>query len=129
MRLRPAVAALFLAASTCALAVDRGVTKDVRETYEGRSLRLRVDLRSAAQAVEPNAISLEGVGYGREGAPVLFNRLEMVYLERVTSEASTRLMLNIYRSEEEMKRLRATAIPPVITGIPSSPSTQAAFAR
>ena len=128
--IRPAVLlAIVLLRPLAADAVDRGVARDVRDAYEGRSLRLRVDLRSAAQAVEPNSISLEGVGYGREGSPVLFGRLETVFVERVTSEGGNRLGLTVYRSEEEMKRLRSSAIPPAILGIPTATSTMASFAR
>ena len=111
-----------------ARAVAREVWRDVRDNYEGRSLRLRVDLRSAAHAVEPNVMTLEGLGYGREASPILFSRLERVYLERITSEGARRLALTVYRSQEEMQRLRAAAIPPPIMGIPGATQTQANFA-
>ena len=111
-------------------AVSREVARALRDVYEGRTLRLRVDLRSAGQAIEPNVMTLEGIGYGREGSPVLFSRLETVFLERITSEGGSRMALTVYRSEEEMKRLRAGAIPPAIMGMPSSvqPTTRFAFA-
>jgi len=111
-----------------ARAVSRDVCRDIRDTYEGRSLRLRIDLRSASQAIEPNVMTMEGIGYGREESPVLFSRLDKVFLERVTSEGGSRLALTVYRSEEEMKRLRASAIPPPIMGIPGATQTLSNFA-
>jgi hypothetical protein len=111
-----------------ARAVGRDVTRDLRDEYEGRSMRLRVDLRPASQAIEPNVMTLEGIGYGREGSPVMFGRLESVFLERITSEGGSRLAITVYRSEEEMKRLRASAIPPPIMGMPGATQTLANFA-
>src|SRR5262245_36984608 len=73
-----------------AFAVSRDVAKDVRSVYEGRSLRLRLDLRSAAHAVEPNVLTASGIGYGRERSTVLFHRFETVFLERITSEGGAR---------------------------------------
>ena len=109
-------------------AVERATIKDVRGTYEGRSFRLRIDLRPASQAIEPNVLTLEGIGYGREESPVLFGRFEQVYLERVTSEGGARVALTVYRNEEEMKRLRASAIPPPVMGMPGATQTLANFA-
>lgn len=111
-----------------ARAVARDVCRDVRGSYEGRALRLRIDLRPASQAIEPNVMTMEGIGYGREGSPVLFSRLETVFLERITSEGGSRLALTVYRNEEEMKRLRASAIPPPVIGMPGATQTLANFA-
>ena len=109
-------------------AVGRDVIKDLRGNYEGRSFRLRIDLRPASQAIEPNVLSIEGIGYGREESPVLFGRFEQVFLERITSEGGARVALTVYRNEEEMKRLRASAIPPPIMGMPGATQTLANFA-
>jgi hypothetical protein len=109
-------------------AVSRDVSREVRHAYEGRSLRLRVDLRPASQAIEPNVMTFEGIGYGREGSPVLFSRLETVFVERITSEGGSRLALIVYRNEEEMRRLRASAIPPPVMGMPGATQTLANFA-
>jgi len=97
-------------------AVTRDVVREVRDSYEGRSYRLRADLRSAGSAVEPNTVSLGGIGYGREGAPVMFSRLETVFIDRIMSEGAARLSLTIYRSAEEARRLRSGAIPPPVMG-------------
>jgi len=110
-------------------AVDHDLAKDLRERYEGRTLRLRVDLRSATTASEPNRISLAGIGYGRETAPVLFYRLEAVWVERVTSEGGARLSLTIYRSQDEALRMRAVSIPSAVVGNPAGANTMGAYAR
>ncbi len=121
--------AAILAGIGSAAAIDHDLGRALRDLYEGHTLRLRLDLRSAAHAVEPNVLGLEGIGYGRESSPVLFNRLETVYVERVTSEGGSRVGLTVYRSEEEMRRLRSSAIPPPIMGIPGAMQPQALFAR
>jgi hypothetical protein len=121
--------AAFLFAAGGAPAIDRDLGRDLRDRYEGRTLRLKVDLRSAAQAAEPNRISLEGVGYGRETAPVLFYRFEPVFVERLTSEGGARLSLTIYRSAEEAQRMRAVSIPAPVIGNPAGVNTMGAYAR
>jgi len=126
----PVAALLAVAASPPALGVARDVVNEVRGVYEGRTLRLRLDLKSAASAIEPNVLTLEGIGYGRPDAPVLFGRLETVYLERMASEGGDRLSLTVYRSREEMQQLRATAIPPPgIGGTPIGMQPMSGFAR
>ena len=82
----PVAALLAVAGSPPVLGVARDVVNEARSAYEGRTLRLRLDLKSAASAIEPNVLTLEGIGYGRPDAPVLFGRLETVYLERVKSK-------------------------------------------
>jgi hypothetical protein len=132
MRARGVLLAVALpVALSCApaAAVGRDVARDARDAYEGRTLRLRIDLHSAAHSVEPNVLGMGGMGYGREGSPVLFHRLETVYLERVTSEGGSRVALTIYRSAEEARNLRATAIPAPALGNPAADRSQAAFAR
>jgi hypothetical protein len=119
-----------LAAAVPCFAVARAVLTHLRPQYEGRTLRLRVDLRSSASSIEPNVMTMEGIGYARKEAPVLFGRLETVYLERMESEGGTRVSLTIYRNEDEIKQLRATAVPPpAITGIPTGMSPSPSFAR
>jgi hypothetical protein len=119
-----------LAAVVPCLAVARAVLSELRPRYEQRTLRLRVDLRSSASAIEPNVMTMEGMGYAKKEAPVLFGRLETVYLERMASEGGTRVSLTVYRNEDEIKQLRATAVPPpAITGIPTNMSPGTAFAR
>lgn len=122
-----ALVALLLPAAPAA-AVDRDVVKDVRGEYEGRALRLRLDLHAATHSLEPNVLSLEGMGHGQERSLVIFNRLETVYLERVMSEGATRLTLTIYRSGDNALRLRSSAVPPSITGIPSGAQSISTYA-
>lgn len=132
-RLRLAAAVLALAGLLPARpvgAVAREVVNEARGVYEGRTFRLRLDLRSASSAIEPNVLTLEGMGYARAEAPVLFGRLETVYLERIASEGGDRLSLTIYRSLEEMRQLRATAIPPpTMGGTPIGMQPMSGFAR
>ena len=124
------VAALAAFAAPRVSGVARDVVNEARSAWEGRTLRLRIDLRSAASAIEPNVLTLEGMGYGRPDAPVLFGRLETVFLERMASEGGDRLSLTVYRSREEMQQLRATAIPPpTIGGTPIGMQPMSGFAR
>jgi hypothetical protein len=131
----PAPVSVFLvlalvAAAAPAGAVPRDVVNEARGVYEGRTLRLRLDLRSASSGIEPNVLTLEGMGYARDDAPVLFGRLETVYVERLASEGGDRLSLTIYRSLEEMRQLRATAIPPpTMGGTPIGMQPMSGFAR
>ncbi|HEU4401182.1 MAG TPA: hypothetical protein VFT43_03685 [Candidatus Polarisedimenticolia bacterium] len=121
---------MMLLVGSPARALTREALKDLRGRYEGMSLRLRVDLKPDVGAKAPNVVSLDGVGYAREGAPALFGRLEIVYLERITGEGGTRVGLTLYRSQEEARRLRASAIPPPAMGAnPNYGRTIAAFAR
>jgi hypothetical protein len=123
-------AAGVLAAAVPCFAVAHAVISELRPRYEQRTLRLRVDLRSSASAIEPNVMTMEGIGYAKKEAPVLFGRLETVYLERMASEGGTRVSLTVYRNEDEIKQLRATAVPPpAITGIPAGMSPSTGFAR
>src|SRR6266850_1138573 len=110
-------------------AVQRDTYKDIRGRYEGLSLRLRVDLRAAGRATDPNVMSLAGVSYPVERSPILFGALDTVYLQRVTSEGGTRLGLTIYRSQEEADRLRASAIPAPTMANPNYGHTLATFAQ
>src|SRR5256885_11038996 len=102
---------LCFAAAPALRAVQRDTYKDVRSRYEGLSFRLRVDLRAAGRATDPNVVSLDGVGYPSERSPILFSALDTVFVQRITSEGGTRLGLTVYRSQEEADRLRASAIP------------------
>jgi hypothetical protein len=130
--LRPRAGSAILAAAlatTSIVAVERHVYRDIRGRYEGLTLRLRLDLKAATQAPIPNVLSLEGLGYGSERAPILFGRLEKVFVERVTREGGTRLGLTLYRSREEADRLRASAVPSPLMPNPNFGGTLAAFAR
>lgn len=110
-------------------AIQRDTCREIRGRYEGLALRLRIDLKAAAGAAEPNIVSLEDVGQPGERSPVLFGSLETVYVQRITSEGSSRLGLTVYRSEEEARRLRASAIPGPSMANPAYDRTLAAFAR
>src|SRR5262249_8969725 len=109
-------------------AVQRDAYKDVRERYEGLSLRLRVDLHAAGRAVDPNVVTLDGVGYPSERSPVLFYGLETVFVQRIVNEAGTRLGLTVYRNQDEANRLRASAIPAPSIANPNFNGTIAAYA-
>jgi hypothetical protein len=116
-------------ATTPVLAIERDAYRDIRGRYEGLTLRLRLDLKAATRAPIPNVLSLEGLGHGSERAPILFGRLEKVYIERVTREGGTRLGLTLYRSREEADRLRASDVPSPMMPNPNFGGTLAAFAR
>jgi len=109
-------------------AIQRDTFKDIRGRFEGMTYRLRVDLKAGGRAGDPNVVSLDGVGYPSERAPILFDALESVYLQRVTSEGGTRLSLTVYRNKEEADRLRASAVPPPTMANPNYGRTLATFA-
>ena len=119
---------LTTALVTGAAAVSRDLARALRDEYEGRALQLRLDLDSAAHALEPNVLGLGGIAHGRENGQVIFYRLETVYVDRVTSEGGSRLTLTLFRSGEAARRLRSQAIPPAITGIPSASGSIATYA-
>jgi hypothetical protein len=127
--LLPVLTGLLLAVVTPAPAVQRETFRDVRGRYERMTLRLRIDLRKSVNAAAPNVISLDGVGYGSERAPVLFGRLERVFIDRVTDEGGTRMTLTVYRSQEEARTLRATDIPQPGNPNPLFGSTMAMWAQ
>jgi hypothetical protein len=112
-----------------ARAIDREIFKDVRDRFEGRALRLRIDLKAATGVAEPNIARLEGIAQPGERSPVLFQSLETVYVQRITREGGSRLGLTVYRTEEEARRLRASAIPGPSLSNPAYDRTLAAFAR
>lgn len=126
-RLLLATAAL-LPFATWVEAVPRSIVRETRDRYERKSWRLRVDLRAATHADDPNVVTLGGVGYPREEAEILFTELETVYLDRITREGRSRLNLTIYRSLEDAERLRASAVPPPPGIHPTYPRTLASFA-
>jgi hypothetical protein len=110
-------------------AVERDIYREIRGRYEGLVLPLRIDLRTAVTATPPNTVSLDGVGYARESAPVLFGRLERVFLQRIINDGKTHLELTVYRSREEADSLRAIDIPQPMGGNPLAGRTLAGFAR
>ena len=121
------LAAALLTASPAA-AVKRELFKDVRAKYEGTTFRLRIDLRPADVATSPNVINAEGVGYARERSPVLFHRLQKVYIDRVTNDGRQHIGLTIYRNADQADQYRALAIPPPALANPNAGGTLAAFA-
>lgn len=127
-RILTLLAAMLLAVSPAG-AISRDLLKDLRAEYEGMSYRLRVDLRPADVATAPNVMSTEGVGYARERSPVLFHRLQKVYIDRVTNDGKRRIGLTIYRSAGEAEQYRALAIPPPALANPNAGGTLAAFAQ
>src|SRR2546422_2889069 len=118
-----------LLAFTDARAIQRDIFKEIRGRYEGRSFRLRIDLKAAGRAADPNVVSLDGVGYPSERSPILFSALETVFLQRMTNEGGTRVGLTVYRSEDEANRLRASAIPGPTMANPNFGRTLATFAQ
>jgi hypothetical protein len=123
------VAALSLLSAGEARAVQSVALKAIRGQYEGLDLRLRVDLDRMTGAKAPNVVSLDGIGHGREGAPVLFGRMERVYLERIVNDGAARVELTIYTSRQEASRLRASNIPQPSMSNPNLPQTLASFAQ
>jgi len=126
---RLAALAVCLLAAQGAWAIERDTYKEIRSRYEGLSFRLRIDLKSAGRATDPNVVSLDGIGSASERSPVLFGSLETVFVQRITSEGGTRLSLTVYRSQEEANRLRASAIPGPALSNPNYNRTIATFAQ
>ena len=123
------LAAAVLTTVAPAGAVNRQLFREVRADYEGMTFRLRIDLRPATVASTPNVVNAEGVGYVRERSPVLFHRLQNVYIDRVTNDGKRRIGLTIYRSADQAKQYRALAIPPPAFANPNASGTLAAFAQ
>jgi hypothetical protein len=121
------IAALLLGAP--AGAVKRDVYNGLRAEYEGLTFRLRIDLRPATAAGSPNVVSAAGVGYARERTPVLFHRLQPVYLDRISNDGGQRVGLTVYRSADQARQYRALAIPPPAIVNPNASGTLAAFAQ
>ncbi|HXH27839.1 MAG TPA: hypothetical protein VNL37_02275 [Candidatus Polarisedimenticolia bacterium] len=111
-----------------ARALEKGTYRTLRGRLEGRTLRLRMDLRASDTPLSANTISLEGVRHGRESSPVLFTQLQTVFVQRVTNQGKTRLGLTVYKSEGEAKYLRG-AVPPPYAANPNAAGTVAAYAR
>lgn len=127
-RILTLLAAVILTASPAG-AVKRDLLKQLRAQYEGMTFRLRVDLRPSDVATDPNVISAEGVGYARERSPVLFQRMQNVYVDRVNNEGRQQIGLTIYRNAGEAEHYRALSIPPPALANPNAGGTLAAFAR
>jgi hypothetical protein len=122
------IAAVLVSASPAG-AVKRDLFRDVRAEYEGMTFRLRIDLRPANVASAPNVVNAEGVGYVRERSPVLFHRLQKVYIDRVTNDGKQSIGLTIYRNADQADQYRALAIPPPALANPNASGTLAAFAQ
>ena len=122
------LAAMLLAASPAG-SIERDLFKDLRAEYEGMTFQLRVDLRRADAATAPNVMSAAGVGYARERSPVLFQRLQRVYIDRVTNDGKRSIGLTIYRNAGQADQYRALAIPPPALANPNAGGTLAAFAQ
>ncbi len=127
---RPIVLALVAAALAApAAALPRDTFRTVKGRYEGLVLRLRVDLKEETGAHAPNVVGRGGIGYGRERAPVLFGRMEKVFIDRITNEGAKRLSLTVYRDQKEALRIRASAVPGPTFSNPNYPQTVASFAQ
>ncbi len=128
---RPVLAACALLAALIGSleAVQRRIVREVRDRYEGSSMRLRVDLRAATRADDPNVIGRGEPALTRKAAAVLFNEFETVYVGRIAREGRSRLNLTVYRSREEAERLRASAVPPPPGAPPSYGGTLGVFAQ
>jgi len=109
-------------------AVERQTFKEIRGTFEGQTLRLRIDLKIANSARDPNIVSLDGVR-ARERSPVLFGRLERVFVKRITNEGGNRLSLTVYRDQRTAENLRGNITPQPSAVNPMAGSIMAGYAR
>jgi len=126
-----ASALLSLALALCPVpvrAIERDLFKEIRGTYEGRTLRLRIDLKIANSARDPNIISLDGVRASERSA-VLFGRLERVFVKRITNEGGSRLSLTVYRDQRTADNLRGNMVPQPSAINPMAGSIMAGYAR
>ena len=103
-----------------ALAVKREVIRDFQEDFGGRSYKLRVDLQGTNYMSVPNVMSAKGFKYQGRQFPVLFHRLQLVYLDRISNETGKSVALTIYRSRNDAGQIRGS--------IPSAPMNPAAGA-
>ena len=111
---------VLLASPTTALAVKREVIRGYQEDFGGRTYRLRVDLQGTNYMSVPNVMTARGFKYQGRQFPVLFHRMQMVYLDRISNESGKSVALTIYRSRNDAGQIRGS--------IPSAPMNPAAGA-
>jgi hypothetical protein len=103
-----------------ALAVKRDVIRGFQEDFGGRTYRLRVNLQGTNYMSVPNVMSAKGFKYVGREFPVLFRRMQMVYLDRISNESGKSVALTIYRTKNDAGQIRGS--------IPSAPMNPASGA-
>lgn len=103
-----------------ALAVKRDVVRGFQEDFGARTYRLRVDLQATNYMSVPNVMTAKGFKYLGRQFPVLFRKMQMVYLDRISNESGQSVALTIYRSRDDAGQIRGS--------MPSAPMNPAAGA-
>jgi hypothetical protein len=120
---------LLLLASDAA-AVKREVIREFQDELAGRTFRLRVDLQGTNYLAVPNIVNREGFHYRGRQFPVLFREMEMVYVDRVSSDGNKTVALTLYRNKKDAGQIRgAIPAPPLGPVGQSAETTLGSFAR
>lgn len=113
---------LLAAALPCpALAVKREVIRGAQEDFGGRSYRLKVDLQGTNYLSVPNVMTAKGFKYQGRQFPVLFHKMQMVYLDRVSNDSSKTVALTVYRTKDDAGQIRGS-----LPSAPMNPATAGA---
>jgi len=135
LRIRPFTLGLLLLLPLALLASDawavkREVVKEFQDEIAGRTFRLRVDLQGTNYLAIPNIVSREGFHYRGRQFPVLFREMEMIYVDRVSSDGNKTVALTLYRNKKDAAQIRG-AIPPPPLGPAgqNAETTLGSFAR
>ena len=129
----PAIPALLGAAlllSLCAWAVKRDVIRVFQDEFAGHSYLLRVDLQGTNYLAAPNVVDAKGFEYRGRQFPVMFQQLEMVYLDRVSNDGNKSVLLTVYRTKEDASQIRGALTPaPFGPGPQSTETMLGSYAR
>jgi hypothetical protein len=111
-------------------AVKREVIKEFQEELAGHTFRLRVDLQGTNYLAVPNIVDQQGFHYRGRQFPVLFRQMEMVYLDRISSDGNKAVAMTLYRNKKDAGQIRgAIPAPPLGPAGQSAETTLGSFAR
>jgi hypothetical protein len=112
-----------------ALAVKRGVVRDLQSEYAGHTYQLRMDLRGTDYFAAFNVVNEQGIHYRGRELPIIFYQLETVYLDRVSNEGGKEVRLTIYRSRNDARQIRGSVPAAPLPVGPDRDTTLGNFAR
>jgi hypothetical protein len=124
------VAGTSLLLTPTAWAVKREVIRDFQEEFAGHSYLLRVDLQGTNYLAAPNVVDGKGFEYRGRQFPVMFQQLEMVYLDRISNDGNKSVLLTVYRTKEDASQIRGAMSPaPFGPGPQSTETMLGSYAR
>ena len=111
------------------LAVKREIIKELQSDYAGHTYQLRMDLRGTDYFAAFNVVSEKGIHYRGRELRVMFYRMEMVYLDRVSNEAGNEVRLTLYRNRSDARQIRGSVPAAPLPVGPDRETTLGSFAR